>query len=403
MSARDFTISPQLGRDMEKLRRRSLIIGIVALLVCLIGALFRPDQFFRSYLFSYLFYIGLALGCMATAMLQYLSGGAWGLVLRRVTESAMRTLPLLAVMFIPVLIGIPRLYSWSHPEIVAADAILQHKHVYLNVPFFVIRTLIYFVGWLLFAHFLNKWSHELDTLGRDPLARRLQLLSGPGLLFYGLSVTFAAVDWVMSIDPHWFSTIFGLLFIVGQGLSALSFCIAALVLLSDEGGPLEGVIGPAHLQDIGKLLLAFTMLWAYFSYSQFLIIWAGNLANEIPWYMQRLKGGWQWIGLLLVLFHFALPFAMLLSRTLKRSGRTLIRIAAIIIVMRFVDLFWLVAPNFDRAGLQVHWMDFLAPIGIGGVWLARFLFQLKKWPLLPLGDPHLGEAIAHGGASERSY
>jgi hypothetical protein len=207
----------------------------------------------------------------------------------------------------------------------------------------------------------------------------------------------------MSIDPHWFSTIFGLLFIVGQGLSALSFCIAALVLLSDEGGPLEGVIGPAHLQDIGKLLLAFTMLWAYFSYSQFLIIWAGNLANEIPWYMQRLKGGWQWIGLLLVLFHFALPFAMLLSRTLKRSGRTLIRIAAIIIVMRFVDLFWLVAPNFDRAGLQVHWMDFLAPIGIGGVWLARFLFQLKKWPLLPLGDPHLGEAIAHGGASERSY
>jgi len=403
MSARDFTISPQLGRDMEKLRRRSLIIGIVALLVCLIGALFRPDQFFRSYLFSYLFYIGLALGCMATAMLQYLSGGAWGLVLRRVTESAMRTLPLLAVMFIPVLIGIPRLYSWSHPEIVAADAILQHKHVYLNVPFFVIRTLIYFVGWLLFAHFLNKWSHELDTLGRDPLARRLQLLSGPGLLFYGLSVTFAAVDWVMSIDPHWFSTIFGLLFIVGQGLSALSFCIAALVILSDDGGPLEGVIGPAHLQDIGKLLLAFTMLWAYFSYSQFLIIWAGNLANEIPWYMQRLKGGWQWIGLLLVLFHFALPFAMLLSRTLKRSGRTLIRIAAIIIVMRFVDLFWLVAPNFDRAGLQVHWMDFLAPIGIGGVWLARFLSQLKKWPLLPLGDPHLGEAIAHGGASERSY
>lgn len=403
MSARDYTISPQLGRDMEKLRRRSLIVGMVALVVCLIGAMFRPDQFFRSYLFSYLFYIGLALGCMATAMLQYLSGGAWGLVLRRVTESAMRTLPLLAVLFIPVLIGIPRLYSWSHPEIVAADSILQHKHVYLNVPFFIIRTLIYFGGWLLFAHFLNKWSHELDTLGRDPLARRLQLLSGPGLLFYGLSVTFAAVDWVMSIDPHWFSTIFGLLFIVGQGLSALSFCIAALVILSDEGGPLEGVIGPAHLQDIGKLLLAFTMLWAYFSYSQFLIIWAGNLANEIPWYMQRLKGGWQWIGLLLVLFHFALPFAMLLSRTLKRSGRTLIRIAAIIIVMRFVDLFWLVAPNFDRTGFQVHWMDFLAPIGIGGVWLARFLFQLKKWPLLPLGDPHLGEAIAHGGASEQSY
>jgi hypothetical protein len=398
MSARDFTISPQLGRDLHRMQQRSLVIGGIALLVCVIGALWSPDQFFRSYLFSYLFYLGMTLGCMALVMLQYLSGGSWGIVIRRITESATRTIPLLAFLFLPILIGIPKLYAWSHNEVVSADPVLRHNHVYLNVPFFIVRVLIYFLGWWVFAHFLNKWSHEQDSMGRDPRARRLQLLSGPGLIFYGLSVTFGSVDWVMSLSPHWFSTIFGLLFIVGQGLSALSLCIALLVFLSGEGGPLEGVIGPSHLHDIGKLLLTFTMLWAYFAYSQFLIIWSGNLVDEIPWYLVRLKGGWQWIGLLLVLFHFAFPFAMLLSRSLKRAGRTLVRIAGLVILMRFVDLFWIVAPDAGTSGFRLHWMDLLAPIGIGGLWLGAFLFQLQKWPLLPVQDPHLEEAIAQGGA-----
>jgi hypothetical protein len=403
MNARDFTIQPQWGRDLDRVQQRSLAVGIVALLLCILGAMFRPDQFFRSYLFSYLFYIGLTLGSMAVAMLQYLSGGSWGIVTRRITESATRTIPLLVLLFIPVLVGIPRLYSWAHADLVAADPILRHKQIYLNVPFFIVRAVIYFAGWLIFAYFLNKWSHEQDSTGRDPRGRRLQLLSGPGLVFYGLSVTFAAVDWVMSLDPHWFSTIFGLLVIAGQGLSALSFTIALLVILSADGGPLAGVIGPRHFHDIGKLLLTFTMLWAYFSYSQLLIIWSGNLADEIPWYLTRLNGGWQWIGILLVMFHFALPFALLLSRSLKRRSRTIVRIAALIIVMRFVDLFWLVEPAPTKSALWVDWMDILAPVGIGGLWLAMFLFQLKKWPLLPVRDPHLEEAIAHGGAGESAH
>ncbi len=403
MSAQDFTISPQLGRDLERVRQRSLIVGIVALLVCIVGAIFQSDQFFRSYLFSYLFYLGLTLGCLALLMLQYLSGGGWGIVIRRITEAATRTIPWLAALFIPILIGIPKLYIWSNDAAVKADPLLQHKHLYLNVPFFYARAVFYFLGWWLFAHLLNKWSHEQDIEGRDPKARRLQLLSGPGLMFYGFSITFAAVDWAMSLNPHWYSTIYGLLFLAGQGLSALSFCIALLVILSDKGGPLEGVIGPNHLQDIGKLLLTFTMLWAYFSFSQLLIIWAGNLTKEIPWYMERLKGGWQWVGLMLVAFHFALPFALLLSRTLKRAGKTLVRIAGLIIVMRFVDLFWLIAPDASKGGFSLHWMDFLAPIGIGGLWLAMFLFQLRKWPLLPLRDPNLVDAIAKGGAGESSH
>ena len=403
MSARDFTISPPLGHALHRVQQRSLIVGGVALIICVIGALFSPDQFFRSYLFSYLFYLGMTLGSMALVMLQYLSGGSWGIVIRRITESATRTIPLLAFLFLPILIGIPKLYSWSHDEVVKADPLLQHKHLYLNVPFFIVRVLIYFVGWWIFAHFLNKWSREQDTGGSDPRGRRLQLLSGPGLIFYALSVTFASVDWVMSLEPHWYSTIFGLLFVAGQGLSALSLCIAFMVILSDEGGPLEGVIGPSHLHDIGKLLLTFTMLWAYFSFSQFLIIWSGNLVDEIPWYMERLKGGWGWIGLLLVVFHFAFPFAMLLSQSLKRAGHKLIRIAALVIVMRFVDLFWIVAPASSQGGFRVHWMDFLAPVGIGGLWLGAYLYQLQKWPLLPVRDPNLEEAIARGGAHEASY
>jgi len=398
MSAHDFTIPPPLGHRLHRVQQRSLIVGGVALVACVLGALSSPDQFFRSYLFSYLFYLGMTLGCMALVMLQYLTGGSWGIVIRRITESATRTIPLLAFLFLPILIGIPRLYSWSHEEIVKADPILQHKHIYLNVPFFIVRVLIYFVGWWVFAHFLNKWSHEQDSTGRDLRGRRLQLLSGPGIIFYALSITFASVDWVMSLDPHWFSTIFGLLFIVGQGLSALSLCIALLVILSNEGGPLEGVIGPSHLHDIGKLLLTFTMLWAYFAFSQFLIIWSGNLVNEIPWYLERLRSGWQWIGILLVVFHFAFPFALLLSRSLKRAGPRLIRIAALVIFMRFVDLFWVVAPDASKSAFRLHWMDLLAPVGIGGLWLGAYLFQLQKWPLLPVRDPHLEEAIAQGGA-----
>lgn len=398
-----YLISGEFEARMQRVEKRSLAVGIIALVLCLIGAMLDRRQFFRSYLFAYVFYLGVTLGCTAIVMLQYLSGGSWGVVVRRVGEASMRTIPLLVLLFIPVIIGIPWLYAWSHADVVANDPVLQWKRPYLNVPFFILRAGIYFAGWYMFALILNRWSHEHDRTGSAPLVRRLQLLSGPGLCFYGASVTLAAVDWLMSLDPHWYSTIFGMLVVAGQGLSALAFMILMLVVLSERGGPLESVIGPSHLHDVGKLLFAFVMLWAYFSFSQLLIIWAGNLTDEIPWYMERLQGGWQWIGLMLVLFHFALPFAMLLSRNVKRSGRTIAQIAVFLLVMRLVDLFWLVAPDFDKAHFRVSWMDFLTPIALGGIWLAVLLRELRKWPLLPLRDPHLEDAILHGGALETSY
>ena len=390
-----FTIPAELDQQMRRWRVRFLVVGLVALALLVVGAIFSPDQFFRSYLWSYMFYIGLALGCMALVMLQFLTGGAWGLVIRRLCESAARTLPLLLILFVPIAIGIPRLYLWSHPDKVAADEILRHKAVYLNVPFFLVRASIYFAGWLALSYFLNKWSAEQDESGGEVVSRRLQLISGPGLVFWGFSVTFMAIDWILSVDPHWFSTIFGMIFMAGQGLSALAFLITMVILLAARP-PLSEVITPRHIHDLGKLMLAFVMVWAYFSFSQFLIIWSGNMADEIPWYVERLRGGWEYIGLGLVFLHFALPFALLLSRDLKRNFRLLAATAVLIIAMRFVDLYWLLTPDFRKGRFGVSWMDFLAPIALGGLWLAFFVMQLNKRPLLPVRDPHLQEALEHG-------
>ncbi len=393
--AADFALSGELLRDLKLWRSRAAIVGIAALAVTALGAIAWPAQFFRSYLWSYVFYLGVALGSMAWLMLQYLSGGAWGLVIRRPCEAATRTLPLLALLFVPVLFGIPSLYRWSHAEVVAADAVLRHKHAYLNVRFFVGRAAFYFAGWLLCSWYLNRWSETEDREGPAVAHRKLATMAGPGLIFWGFSITFMAVDWVLSLDPHWFSTIFGMLFMAGQGLSSMAFLITLMVLLSYRR-PMSEVLTPRHLHDLGKFLLALVMVWAYFSFSQFLIIWSGNLPSEIPWYLERLRGGWQYVGLALVLGHFALPFALLLSRDLKRDFNFLAAIAVFILFMRYVDLYWLVAPDFLKGSLGVSWMDFTAPVGLGGVWLAYFLLQLEKLPLMPLGDPHLEEALQHG-------
>jgi hypothetical protein len=395
-TALDFSLSTELLADLKRWRTRSLVAGGVGVALCFVGFLFSPFQFYRSYLWSYIFVVGVSVGSLAWLMLQYLTGGAWGVVIRRPCEAAARTLPLVALMFLPILIGIPNLYPWSHANMVAADALLRQKHVYLNVPFFLARAAFYFTGWFLFSWRLNYWSAAEDREGPGRAHARLARLAGPGLVFWGFSVTFMAIDWVLSLNPHWFSTIFGMLFMAGQALSSLAFLIALLVLLSYRR-PLSEILTPRHLHDLGKLLLALVMVWAYFSFSQFLIIWAGNLPSEIPWYMARMRGGWQFVGLGLVLFHFALPFALLLSRDLKRNFKLLAGIALFVLFMRLVDLYWLVAPDFVKGSSPGgSWLDVAAPLGVIGLWLAYFLAQLEKRPLMPLGDPQLKEALEHG-------
>lgn len=387
----DSTYSPPAS--LSRAQRIALVAGVAGLAVCGLGYAADHGQFARSYLMAFVFWSGVALGSLALLMISHLSGGAWGVVSRRIFEAASRTLPLLAVLFLPIALGLSDLYLWSQPDAVAADPILQHKAPYLNDGFFLVRAVLYFVIWSGMAWLLSGWSRQQDEGGGTSL--RMQRLSGGGLVIYAITVFFMSVDWIMSLDPHWFSTIYGMLFMVGQGLSALAFTIAVVVLLS-RSEPFARIIGAAHLHDLGKLTLAFVMLWGYLTFSQYLIVWSANLPEEIPWYLARMGGGWGWVGLLLVFGHFFLPFFVLLNRDIKRNGRLILIVAVFILAIRFVDLFWLIGPPHGAHALTVHWLDLAAPLGVGGLFMAMFLWQLSTRPLLPLGEPYLQEAIEHG-------
>jgi hypothetical protein len=386
--------------ELDRIKRPALIVGVVALALTAVGAVFDKDQFFRSYLLAYVYWIGISLGCFAILMIQHLSGGAWGIVIRRILEAATRTFPLGLALFIPLAFGLNSLYSWTHPK--PDDHVLIGKTAYLNVPFFLGRTALYFLIWIGIAYLLNKWSRQQDEASEPKnFTRKMQDLSGPSLVFLGGTMTFASIDWVMSLDPHWVSTIFGVLFMGGQALTAMAFIITVIVFLS-KYPPMNEVIAGRHLNDLGKLMLAFVMLWAYFSFSQFLIIWSGNLPEEIPWYIQRLSGAWKLVAGFIIMFHFILPFFLLLPRKANRNPRTLVTVALIIIVMRYIDLYWLVGPQVSHDEGQMNvafhfsWMDIVAPIGVGGLWVWYFITQLKKLPLLPINEPQLEGAIGEG-------
>jgi len=321
-----------------------------------------------------------------------LTGGAWGVLIRRPIGAATRVLPALTVLFLPIAFGMHRLYVWTDAALVARDEALQHKHLYLNTPFFLIRAAIYFAVWNTLVVLLNAWSLEQDRNPDPQLARRMQQLSAAGLLAYGLTVTFASFDWLMSLEPHWFSTIYGVLIFGGQGLAAIAFLIAVLVWLGRRP-PLDRIVAPSHLHDLGNLLLAFVMLWAYFSFSQYLIIWAGNLPLEIAWYVNRLQTGWRPIGVTLIVLHFGVPFVLLLSRTVKRSPDLLMKLAVGVLVLRLVDLFWLIAPEFHHTGIHVSWLDIALPVSLGSLWLSRFVRQLRGRAILPVHDPQFDEAL----------
>jgi hypothetical protein len=378
---------------IDRIQHRSLITGCTALATCIGAGFFTPAQFFRSYLVAFLFWSGIPLGCLVVLMMHHLVGGGWGFLIRRSLESGTRTFPLVAAFVVPLLLGIPWLYQWAHPDVVAADPLLQHKHPYLNVPFFILRTIAYFVIWLGLTRLLQRWSDAQDRAHAAEATRRLYALSGPGIIVYALTVTLASLDWVMSLEPDWFSTIYSGVFMIGQALSALAFVTAMLMLLI-SAKPLSDIASPQHLIDLGNMLLTFVILWAYVAFSQFLIIWSGNLTDEISWYVHRVRGGWQWIAVWLVACHFALPFLFLLSREVKQRIRYLAALAGALLVMRFVDMIWNVDPAFDSAGVRLHWMDGLATVGIGGVWMAAFLAQLKRRPLVPLHDPELPAVLA---------
>ncbi|HTK28789.1 MAG TPA: hypothetical protein VL309_04525 [Vicinamibacterales bacterium] len=377
--------------ELAGYQRRFLIAGGVLGAISLIGLLVEPRQFYQSYLLAYMLCLGITLGCLALGMVHQLSGGAWGVVIRRPIGAASRVLPVMTVLFLPIVFGMWQLYPWTHADLVAHDEALRHKQLYLNVTFWIVRAAIYFASWNVIAYFLNAWSVEQDRTGDARIPRRMQRLSAAGLVVYGLTITFASFDWLMSLEPHWYSTIYGAIIIGGQGLAALAFLVAVLVWLG-ERPPLDAVVVPSHLHDLGNLMLAFTMLWAYFSFSQYLIIWAGNLPAEISWYQHRVSTSWWLVGTALMLFHFAVPFVVLLSRTVKRQAALIVKLAIFVLAARWLDLYWLIAPEFHQ-GAWVSWLDLLLPAALGLVWLGCFTWQLRGRAILPVYDPQFDEAL----------
>jgi len=380
LRASDFAVPPETPRWQS----RALLVGIAGVIFCLIAGALDLNQFLRGYLIAYMFWTGLSLGCMALLMVQYLSGGFWGLCIRRVLEAGAKNLALMFVLFLPILFLRYQLYAWmSNPELT------KENHWYLNQPAWIVRWIVYFAiwGWLVVT--LTRRGDRQDFI--EPGILKFQGISGFGCVLYALTASFAAVDWVMSLDPHWGSTMYGLIFLVGQGLSALCFSIIMLTVLTHYR-PYDRIIKPMQFHDIGKLTLAFVMLFAYFSFSQWLIIWSGNLPDEISWYLHRIRGAWGWVIIGIVLLHFALPFALLLSRERKRAGSRLIALAILLMFMRLVDIYWYTIPNFHDAKLFSIWY-LAAPIGLGGLWLAAFFYNFRQRPLLPLYEPQVAKFL----------
>jgi hypothetical protein len=387
----DFAVPAQAAQWQS----RATVAGVVGIAICIAGGLISLDQFMRGYLIAYMFWLGLSMGCLALLMVQYLSGGFWGLCIRRVLEAASKCLPLMFVLFLPILIFRRHLYAWMNdPSLTERNSWYLHTG---GLGGWFARWIIYFAIWLSLMYILNKRGAMQDSPLPGGIQPRFQGISGLGLVLYSLTISLAAVDWVMSLDPHWGSTIYGLIFVAGEGLSALAFCVIILAVLTHYM-PYHEIIKPTQFHDLGKLMLAFVMLFAYFSFSQWLIIWSGNLPEEIGWYLNRIRGGWGMVALVIILFHFALPFALLLSRERKRAGRRLIGIAVFLMFMRLVDIYWYVVPNFahERGHFYLSVWYILVPLGLGGLWLTNFFYNFRKLPLLPLYEPQVPNFLNQG-------
>jgi hypothetical protein len=396
---------------LDRLRSRSLVIGIVfgVLALGLTVALKQWDLFLRSWLFAFMFWLGLTTGSLALLMLQYVSGGNWGRLGRRIWEAASGNWWYMLLCWLPIAVGMKHIFKWATiPDDPAAKAaFLKHLgpdkiHYYLNVPGFWVRGLIYFVGWGLLYMALKRWSVREEAGTTTPAQFVfIQNLSGFGIVFFGLSITFASIDWTMSLYPEWWSTVWGMLFMVGQVLTTFCFTIWLFTRLSTVE-PVSKIFKVDFLHDFGKLMFAFVVLWAYLSFSQWLIIWSGNMLSEIRWYVMRLQNGWQYFGTLLIFVHFVLPFALLLSRNTKRSRTRIVVICFLVLFMRLVDLFWLTAPNFYPGGVQgglenFHLLDVamyvICPIAMGGIWLFLFFMRLSQRSLMPVNDPGFVEML----------
>jgi hypothetical protein len=392
------TADPRVSQESTGIGRwqtPSLIVGVIGLAASAIGFFMNRQEFFRAYLPSYLFWFSIVAGSLGVLMLQYMTGGEWGLMIRRPLGASARTMWLMAVLFIPILLGVRDLYPWANPEVARQDPVVAAKLGWLNVPRFTWFAVFLFVVWIVWAWQLRYWSLKFyqDRAPETDLVRRR--LAGAGLPMIVLTLTFASIDWMMSIEPKWMSAMYGITFTVGCALSAFAFVTFFLSQLARTDA-MAGILKPNHLRDLGNLLLAFVMFYAYTAFSEFLLMWYGNMHEEIPHYLVREHGGWGVVAFTLVIFHFFLPFFMLLIRDIKDRPQTIAIVTVIIIVMRYVAIYWLVAPSWYGEHFHYSWNDLASLIGIGGIWMFAFIQQLKGQTIIPIHETWVEEAIREG-------
>jgi hypothetical protein len=373
---------------------RALLVGAVGAAATIAGLFLARAEFFQAYLVAWLLWYTVASGCLGFLLLQHLSGGAWGLVARRVLEAGARTMPWLGLAAVPLFFGMKELFVWADPAKTAGNHLLEHKAPYLNVPFFIGRTLFVVALFTWFAYALSAKSRRQDESGDPAMKLSMHRTSAIGLLLWIILNTFMGFDWLMSLDPAWFSSLYGGIFVAGQALAAMTFVILVNNWLRQRD-PMGAVLSRHLFHDYGKLLFAFVMFWTYLSISQFIIQWQGNLPEEVTWWKERTHGAWVYVAAGILIFHFFFPFLILLSRDVKERAATLAKIAAFVLFMRFVDLVWLSRPTWHHESFSIHWLNFAAPVALGGIWIFFFARELAKSPLLPVNDPNLEEALGH--------
>lgn len=378
-------ITPELDSRLKRIQSIATVIGVVGVAASAFGAMKSPAAFYSSYLLAFIFWLGVTTGPLAFQFVHHLVAGAWSFFTRRMMEAATRLLPFMALAVIPIIVGMPHLYRWLTPEWREEHEHLWFKIHYLSQCGFIGRTVLFFVLWMVLAFILNCWSAKQDTTKDPKYEKYLRKMSGVGLVIYVLTVTFASFDWIMSLEPDWYSSMYGPLFFIGQGLTTITLCIVFMRLLAQHK-PFVGLVKPVHFHDLGNLAFAFTILWGYMSIAQYLIIWCANLPEEVVWYMNRNHDEWPWVASCLVLCNFFIPFFILLFRNSKLQSRYLIWVCVWILCMRFVDLYWLIAPTFRKSPLELRWLDLSTVAGIGGIWISLFIWQFRRRPLLPQGD-----------------
>jgi hypothetical protein len=390
--AREEALLPE-RHPWRRLPGVGLALAALGLGLAFVAGPAHPERFYAAWLVAFVYFLTLALGCLYFVLIHTAMQGGWGVVVRRVAEDAAATLPLFAVLFLPVVWGAQHLYPWSVPGAAEADALLRWKQPYLNLPFFEARAALYFVVWSATALWFLRLSRRQDGAPDNTLAARLRRWSGPALIPLGLTHTFAAFDWMMSLDPHWYSTIFGVYSFSGALVAGFAF-LGLVTVAMRRAGLLPGVFGAEHFHDLGKLLFAFTVFWAYIGFSQFFLIWYGNLPEETIWFRHRLEGAWEPASVLLALGHFVVPFFFLLPRAIKRNPASLAAASTWMLAMHLLDVYWVVIPSVHGVSARPGLVDLGCLLAVGGAFLGVFGWVLRRQALVPVGDPRLAESLA---------